>query len=912
MRKRLSIGVLWVLFCYGLVAQAPAFEIPWQPPALPPAAKEFVQRTLYSKPGDLFVVLKNGLTVLIRSQTASDVVSAQVFVRAGSIYEGKYLTAGISHYLEHVLSGGSTRSFTETEAKERLERIGGATNASTSFDHTVYYINTSTEHWKEALDLLLSYVSESTLDPQQVQREKAVIQQEIKMGENNPGSELWKLFMKTAYRTNPARIPVIGYEEVFVKLDRDALEDYYRQRYQPENIVVVLVGNVAPPEVLQFISEKTKEFTRRAAAPVVVPPEPEQVGPRWEEKGLPVARLTQAMLGFPSVSLYSKDLYALDVLAILLGDGQTSRLYYRLKDKENKVLSVSTSNWTPSFVDGQFMISLTLDPQNWPQILYPIEEEINRLKKDLVAPEELEKAKKLVLTQHIFGKETVSALAHSLASSYFDSGDPYFDERYVGSIRRVSREDIRDVARRYLLMNRSNIAVIKPDASKDMSARTVTGSNEASAPLPVDLQNLKNGLKVLIKKDTSLPLVTIQLYGLGGLLLEDLQKPGLSFFTASLATAGTKTRSKRQIAQAIEGIGGILESSSDSNTYHISVKVLKEDLDLALTILADLVQNAQFPQDELEKRRKETLLAIKKLDENWQSEVMRLFKQNYFQRSSYRNDRLGTPESVQSFSRDEVLAFYRRMVNPHHSVLAVYGDVDEKHVFGTLQKKLESWNAPPVTLVEPPDETHPLEADRTVEKKNDKTSCALFIGTDGMSLNDPHRPVLDVLDGVLSGTGYPGGRLFQALREKEDLVYVVGAFPFYGKRAGFFGVITQTTMKNLDKVQEIILSNLKHLAEETVPAEELQNAKDMMKTMHQIGLETVDAQGRSAAINETLGLGWDYDQKYPQLIEAVTAEEIQGLARELFSKTLIALTLPEHPVDILNAETTSRSDISSH
>ena len=175
-------------------------KLPRQPPALPPAAKELVQRTLSSKPGDLFVVLKNGLTVLIRSQTESDVVSAQVFVRAGSIYEGKYLTAGISHYLEHVLSGGSTRSFTETEAKERLERFGGATNASTSFDRTVYYINTSTEHWKEALDLLLSYVSESTLDPQQVLREKAVIQQEIKMGENNPGSELWKLFMKTAYR----------------------------------------------------------------------------------------------------------------------------------------------------------------------------------------------------------------------------------------------------------------------------------------------------------------------------------------------------------------------------------------------------------------------------------------------------------------------------------------------------------------------------------------------------------------------------------------------------------------------------------------------------------------------------------------------------------------------------------------
>ena len=913
MRKRLPVGMTLVLLLCGLTTLVQAFETPRQPPALPPAAKELVQRTLSSKPGDCFVVLNNGLTVLIRSQAESDVVSSQVFVRAGSVYEGKYLTAGISHYLEHVLSGGSTRSFTETEAKERLERIGGATNASTSFDRTNYYINTSTVHWKEALDLLLSYVSESTLDPQQVLREKAVIQQEIKMGENEPGNQLWKLYMKTAYRTSPARIPVIGYEEVFVKLDRDALEDYYHQRYQPENIVLVVVGKVVPSEVLEFIAQKTRDFNRSADAPLLVPAEPEQVSPRWEEKGLPLARLTQAMLGFPSVTLYNKDLYALDVLALLLGEGETSRLSFRLKDKENKVLSVDASNWTPSFVQGQFMISLTLDPQHWPGILGSIEEEINRLKKDLVAPEELEKAKKLVLAQHIFGKESVSAQASSLASSYFETGDPYFDEYYVEGIRKVSREDIREVAKRYLLMNRSNVAVIKPEASKETVARMETTSAGTATTSAVAVQELKDGLKVLLKSDASLPLVTIQLYGLGGLLLEDLQQPGLSAFTASLVTAGTKTRSKRQIAQTIEGIGGSIESRADNNTYHISIKVLKEDLGVALDVLADILQNAQFPQDEIEKRRTETLLAIKKLDESWQFEVMRLFKQNYFQRSTYKNDRLGTPESVQSFSRNDVLAFYRRMLNPHHSVLAIYGDLDDKKTIETLQKKLASWRMPPVRLAEQPDETRPLKADRTFEKKNDKTSCALFIGTDGMSISDPQRPVLDVLDAVLSGTGYPGGRLFEALRGgKEDLVYVVGAFPFYGVRAGYFGVITQTTMLNLDKVQEIILSNLKRLAEEPVPAQELQNAKDMMRTMHQLGLETLDAQARSAAVNEVLGLGWNYDQKYVPLIEAVTADQVQNVARELFSKTLIARTLPEHPVDIQNNEAPPRSDAVNH
>jgi zinc protease len=118
-------------------------------------------------------------------------------------------------------------------------------------------------------------------------------------------------------------------------------------------------------------------------------------------------------------------------------------------------------------------------------------------------------------------------------------------------------------------------------------------------------------------------------------------------------------------------------------------------------------------------------------------------------------------------------------------------------------------------------------------------------------------------------------------------------------------------MNNLDKVQEIILSNLKRLSEEPIPAQELQNAKDMMRTMHQLGLETLDAQARSAVINEVLGLGWDYDRRYVGLIETVTAAAIQNLARELFSKTLIARTLPENPVDILNAGTQPGSNIAN-
>ncbi len=897
-----------------ILLAAPAFSLAAQPeegkicPLISADSRPFVQRTIASKAEDLFVVLKNGLTVLIHQQPAAETVSAQVFVRTGSALEGKYLRAGLSHYLEHVVSGGTTRSFTEEEAKNRLQAIGGSTNAYTSYDRTVYYINTASDHWKSALELLLSYVSENVLDPKEVAREKPVIQQEMKMGESNPNSELWRLFIQTAYQKNPVRYPVIGYEEVFIQQSRDALLDYYQQRYQPENMIVVLSGNVRAAEVLQFVVEKTRNFLPRGAEQVVLPEEPLQTSPRWQEKEVPIARLVQAMIGFPSVNAYDKDLYALDVLAHLLGEGETCRLYCRLKQDQNKVYSIGASNWTPSFVRGQFVVSVSLAPSQWPAALKEIQEEIEGFKTAPVSAGDLSKAKKTAIARHTFGKESVSARASSLASSYMLSGDPYYEEQYVNGIRSVTAEEIMAVAQRYLLYDRMNVAVIKPGS--DAETRTASA---AECPLPETTlpvyHRMSNGLKTLIKKDSSLPFVTLQLYGVGGLYLEDLERPGISAFTASLLTAGTKSRTKQELLRKVEDAGGIISAKSDNNSYHVSLKVLKEDFDWAMDLLADIVQNAAFPQDEIEKHRQDTLIAIRKADESWQAEVMRLFKKNYFKSSSYVNDRLGTREFIESLKREDILAFYGKMVNPTHSALAIYGDIDPDAAGKLAEQKFSGWKGSVVEHSQP-EETTQINGDRVVEIKNEKNSSALFIGANGIDVNNADRPVLDVLTAVLSGGGSPAGRMFDSLRGGEqNFVYTVSTFPFYGKKAGYFGVLTQTTMANLPKVEQIIQDNLKKLSAELVPEEELEKTRETMLVGLKLGRETLENQAASAALNEVLGLGWDYGLRYPEMVRAVRAEQVRNMARKLFSHMLIARTLPEHPVEILAAPPPVKSDI---
>ena len=482
MRKMFFVWWLALILNFNILglALAVSLEVPdLEALAVPTDLAARVSKVLPSKPGDTFLQLKNGMTVLIRENHSSRVVSTQVLVKTGSIDEGKYFFGGLSHYLEHVVSGGSTASFTEAEAQKILRSLGGASNAYTTYDRTVYFINTTADHYRDALRLLLSYVSESLLDPKEVVREKAVIQQEFKLGETNPGRQLWQLFVQTAYLKHPVRYPIIGYEDVFVEITREDLLNYYRQRYTPQNMVVTIVGDVQAAEALRVVLELSENMVRTFDPPLAVETEPAQNTQRWAEKSFPPARLSTMMMGFHTVSLTHPDLYPLDVLAIILGKGRTSRLYLGLKDEKDLVLSVDASSWTPPYAPGTFSFSFRLERQKVEPALEAVWQEISRIQKKLVERSELEKAKRSIIADHIFSKQSAAGMAASLASSFAATGDPYFDSRYVERIKAVTREDVRRVAQAYMQEGKSTVSILSPPAKQTQttvtSERKVTG-----------------------------------------------------------------------------------------------------------------------------------------------------------------------------------------------------------------------------------------------------------------------------------------------------------------------------------------------------------------------------------------------------------------------------------------------------
>ena len=899
-----------VVLCLSLAHVSGCFAE--KPQEHPLSSFQCVDNILPSRPGDTFVQLKNGLTLLIRKSTKSPVVSCQVFVHTGSIYEDKYFFGGISHYLEHVVAGGSTRDFTEKEAQKKVQEIGGASNAYTSYDKTVYFINTTSSHYKEALKLLMSYVTRCAFNPVEVEREKGVIQQEFKLGENNPGRLLWRLFLKTAYRVNPIRYPVIGYEKVFVTLTRDDLMDYYRSRYVPNNMVVVVVGDVEPGEVISEVWNFSKDFTRRFFKPIVIPAEPRQLGPRRAEKASPMVRLSKVVIGFPSVRLTHPDLYPLDVLAMILGQGRSSRLYKKLKNEKDLVLAVGASNWTPSFARGIFVINMALPEKNIKPSLDAIRKTIDAVKKATVSEAELNKAKRQVVASKIFSQESVESMASGLASSYLETGDPYFDDEYVKGIEGVKKEDVQRVARKYLDFGKLTMVTLKPEKSASIGkAEKVAEKKGRRVEGKIEKIVLPNGLTLLLKENHEVPVCAIQLYGKGGQCYEPKKFPGISNFTFSLLTKGTKTRTKEQIAREIEGMGASLSSGSGHNTYYVSSSALSEDFERAIELFADVVRHPGFPETEIEKQRKDVLLAIKKLDENWQSEIMRFFKRHYFHKHPYRNDLLGTEKSIKSLTRKDIASFYKSLVMPNNAVIAIFGDISHEKVLKAVKKYFGDWKRGSLRQVNLPDETSPLKSNETFKKKNEKVSAAIFLGTNGTTIYSEDRPALDIIDAVISGIGYPSGWLQDALRGgKRNLVYVVHAFPFYGIKAGFFGVICQTTMNNLDRVLKIINDNLDKISSKRITEDELRRGKDMVITMYEMGLETNEEQAQDAALNEVLGLGYNYGKIYMDKVKNVTAKDVLRVARKYFKNRLTVMTIPEHPVEtVIPPEMKVESDI---
>src|SRR6266403_3578913 len=309
-------------------------------------------------PGVRLLTFENGLTLIIREDHSAPVISAQAWCKAGSVDEGRWLGAGLSHMLEHMLFKGTT-----TRGAGRIDQevqdAGGYMNAYTSFDRTVYYIDVPNTGAKVAIDILCDIMQHATLPADEMAKEKDVILREMDMTTDDPGRRSSRRLFETAYTKSPYRFTIIGYPDIFNDLKPDDVLAYYRSKYIPNNVFYVVAGDVKTDDVIGQIRAAYNGARARPVPPMVLPDEPRQTAPREVIEEAPV-QLAHFHFSWHIPELRHPDVPVLDVLAALLGNGRSSRLYQEVREKQGLVNSIDA--WTYSPGDpGLFGISAVVD-----------------------------------------------------------------------------------------------------------------------------------------------------------------------------------------------------------------------------------------------------------------------------------------------------------------------------------------------------------------------------------------------------------------------------------------------------------------------------------------------------------------------------------------------------------------------
>lgn len=814
--------------------------------------------------------LDNGLQVVWEEDKRQPLVAIEAHIKGGMRAEGKLLGTGVTHFIEHMLFKGTTSRAPGTIDQE-VRRYGGSINAFTSMDTTAVTLFVESKYLKEALGMLADILQHAVFDQKEFDKERAVIISEIQMNLDDPDRRLSQMFWSRHYLEHPYRHPILGYQPLLEKLTVQDMAGLYASEYQPQNITIACVGDINGKDMPELFKSIFGPWARGTGDPLqqLIPAEPPAATAKTISIQLPV-QAAYAMLGFSSVRLSDADVYPLDVLASILGRGQSSRLYESLIRREEKVYSVSAWNYTP-YDPGIFGISFRTDADKIEPAIAGVKAQIESIKAQGVSPAELEKAKRQVIADYLFGLQTIEAKAGDLSNSLSSTGDPLFSRKYVDRIARVSAADVQRAARQYCTFDTMTQAVIYPDknagAAKQPPAKVESIVTKKSM--------LANGGVALLGVDHALPIVGIVVAFHGGVRVETDETQGLSNLVAQMLAKGTKRHSAVEIAQTVESWGGTLAPFSGRDGFGVLIQVLAPEAPKAIALMHELVTESTFDEKELAIQKQ---LIVKEL-QSQEDEIFevggRLLRKTLFGSHPYRLHPLGSADKVASFSTQQCKAFASRWLVPSNMVVTVFGDISEPEVGKQLQ---ETFARMPATASSWPDKMNEDSLTKILEAKGtlDRAQTLIMLGFRGTSLKGPERQSLDIVASVLSGMA---GRLFQSVREKHGLSYTLGASHAPGWDPGYLLVYAATKPEEQDKVLALIDEQLKLAVADGFTQEEVDQAKRYLIGQHRMDLQHLVGLAKRVTLDELYGLGFDAWRTYENEINAVTVPMVNEAAR---------------------------------
>jgi zinc protease len=883
-------------------AALPLFSVPAQAPAQAPApvtpSTAVAPQTADAPQTDssrmLVDELPNGIKVVIEERHTAPVVHVLAYMKIGSIYEGEYLGSGLSHYMEHIVHGGSTRrqvevdgqmqwkGRSEEETKRILSSIGGYTNAKTSLNYTQYFITTKSEMSETAIDLISDWLQNCQFDAREVTREQGVVQQELLRNLDNAGRFRGQLYSETMFQVHPTRVPVIGYRDCIQRLTRDDMMAFYNRHYMPQNCVVSIVGAIDRYEMMEQVKRYFGTWKRKNREPYFLPEEPVQVAPRWVEKEHGSTKTCMVLFGVPTIPLRHPDLYALDMMSNVLGLGEAARLPRKFEHdptREVHATQLGTSNLTPNYGCGRFTCGFTTDtPEDARKLVHEIWDEMNKLKTELVSEQEIARALKVLTKYHHMGRAKVDGRAEQLASNLAWLADPNFDDRYLERIAKITPEDVRAMARKYLDPQKLNVTIVTPPQPKKLRGE----ATDIAAGSDVKKLKLENGLTLLLQRIPDYGMVDVSMAFDGGVVHEDESNNGAFFLMGNTFWRGTKQRSFPQLMQSMDQLGMELGAESHNNVYFVRMQCLSSDLNPSFDILREVILEPAIDPAWIA-RLKMMLLQRVLPSQDVQAAAMmeKATRQTLYEKSPYRMQRFGTKESIQKLDATAIRKLYETYTRPNNCVMAIYGDIDLAATEQLVRKAFADWQPGEIPAKKSCPEPMPTK-DRIVELTNRQVRTNYRIAWRAQPRQDEEaRWAVSVLNTIIGGQGW----LHERLRGgQNEYVYAVSARPYAGDLAGHYYIETDFDPADEKEVLAIIDGVIADACAGKFTDEDLELAKRQVQCYDALGKLENASVARGDALSELFGQGYDSEKRFYAGMAQVTREDVIRVANEIFGR----------------------------
>ena len=832
--------------------------------------------------------LDNGQTVVIKEVHDNPIVIIDTWIKTGSVNETDE-NNGVAHFLEHLFFKGTVKHRAK-EFDTILESKGAITNAATSKDYTHYYILIPSQYFDLALDLHSDMLLNPLIPRKELEKERKVVIEEIAKNNDKPTNILYKNFINELYKTHPYKREVIGKKEVIETITREQIFDFYNKWYTPENMTTVIVGDIDTQKALNLVKEK---FNKPSAGETKKHKPVAYKQDKKPEKQLEVKQDLNVetgyiMIGFKGVHpMENKDSYALDILATILGDGKSSRLYKSIKDEKQMVHSISASH-SSMRDDSIFYISANYITEDMERLKSAIFTEIEKLQKNEITREEIQKAKNIIERDTFYSRESVSNIAGEIGYTVTVTDDTDYYKNYLANINKVSAEELKHAAKTYLNKENAVISIITPkqknkqkilpQSAKDYQAKILSQNGNTTKYL------LENGAELIITKNTANDIIAMQMTSRGGNNLEKI--PGTAYITAETILKGTDKYKSHELSQLLEENGIRLSPISGGDSFSLVTKFTKNEKDLALEMFTEASLNATFDAYDVERVKADKMYAIKNSKNTPDSVAFDEYKTAVWANTPFGNTNKVLEKTIPQIQREDVVEFYKNLFPAQNTVITINGNVDEKEFINYFSNLLKNTGTEKIKLTDYKYKYKPLTTNKIIKIDRDSEAAWLILGylTDGV-INQKDWASLQIINSIL-GSGM-SSRLFTNLRDEQSLAYQVGSSFSANTNQGLFTVYIATNPDNIQTAKKGMFDEINKLKYEFVTDKELAEAKDKLLGNFVLSMET--NMDKAAVINslEITDRSYTFIDKLPELINSVTLQDVIRTANKYFTKPYI-------------------------